>query len=81
VRAASSSPASDPPAWMMTGCPWGLRAMLMGPFTWKNRPRWFSGLTFVGSRNTPVALSATMAPSSQQSQSPFTTSTNSWATS
>ena len=55
--------------------------MLIGPFTWKNRPLWFSGRTFVGSRNVPLALSATMAPSSQQSHSPFTTSTNSWATS
>src|SRR5262249_48813497 len=81
VRAASSRPASEPPAWMMTGWPCGLRAMLIGPLTWKKRPSWFSGRTFVGSMNRPVALSATIAPSSQQSQSPLTTSTNSCATS
>ena len=55
--------------------------MFMGPFTWKNRPLWFRGRTRVGSRNAPVVLSARMAPSSQQSHSPFTTSTNSFATS
>jgi hypothetical protein len=81
VRAASSRPEGEPPAWMITGWPCGQRAMLIGPRTWKNRPLWSSGRTLAGSMYWPVALSATIAPSSQQSHSPLTTSTNSWATS
>ena len=48
VRAASSSPDGEPPAWMMTGWPCGQRAMLSGPLTLKNRPWWSSGRTFAG---------------------------------
>jgi hypothetical protein len=31
VRAASSRPEGEPPAWMMTGCSCGQRAMFIGP--------------------------------------------------
>ena len=48
MRAASSSPDGEPPAWMITGCPCGQRAMLIGPLTLKNRPLWSSGRTLRG---------------------------------
>jgi hypothetical protein len=57
VRAAKSRPASDPPAWKITGWPCAERRMFSGPLTEKNSPLWFSLCSFVLSKNAPLALS------------------------
>jgi hypothetical protein len=53
--------------------------MLSGPFTEKNCPLKLSSCIFEMSANCPDARFMTMASSSQLSQRPFATSTNSVA--
>ena len=74
VSAAICRPASDEPAWTITGQPWIGRAMYSGPRTDSSGPLWFSTCIFAGSKNRPLSTSRVKASSAKLSQSPVTTS-------
>ena len=74
MDAANPRPASDDPACISTGRPWGEREMFSGPWTEKNSPAWSSRCILSGSMNCPLAWSRMNASSSHESHSPLATS-------
>ncbi len=72
-RAAKARPRGDPPAWQVTGCPWGERGADSGPRDRKYVPSWNTGRTFSGSAKISRSLSMIIASASQESHSFSTT--------
>src|SRR5262249_43210252 len=74
VSAASWRPASEAPAWTMTGQPWIGRAMLSGPRTDRYFPLWLSTCSLSGSKKSPFRTPRTKPSSAQLPHRPVTTS-------